>query len=66
MQDLNHKEFCFLTQLFALCVLLRVKVEPLSKFFAVIENLRHHEVKQTPELCDVILEWGTSQKQPSS
>ena len=45
-------------------VLLDVLGEPLLKLLVIIEELRHDEVKQCPQLSHRVLNWCTRQQQP--
>lgn len=68
MQYLHDHEFCCLTHLWArpcgsclsgICT----EIEPAFELFAVVEDLWHQEVQQTPQLHYVILQWGSCQQQ---
>ena len=61
VQNLDDNELSFLRHLRALSILALVKVEPAVELVPITEDVWHHEVKQTPQLSDVILQWGSCQ-----
>ena len=54
MQDLNDKHLLLLRNYTSL--LFTVKVEPVVEVRCIFEKFWHHEVEQTPQLIDVVLE----------
>ena len=69
MNDLDYQKLGPLTHwglYFTICSRIPIEVKPAFEFVWVTENLRHHEIKQAPQVHDVVLQRSASEQEPST